>query len=104
MRTFISAVAFSLIALAGSTSGASAQTCYGTQVVPPTLDCGANSSKSADFSSPCTTIPAHVVTVVVACPVVASNPGNVSSGTTGGTGGSRGDNCACDHESESGHF
>ncbi|MCS4088646.1 hypothetical protein [Rhizobium sp. BK176] len=104
MRTLISAVAFSLIALAGSASIASAQTCYGTQLVPTTMDCSANASRSADFSSPCTTVPAHVITVVVACPVpvVASNNG--SSGAGGSNGGSRGDNCACDHGSESGHF
>jgi uncharacterized membrane protein YgcG len=112
MRTLIGAIAFSLIALAGSTSTASAQTCYGAQLVPATMNCSANSSRSADFSSPCTTIPAHVITVVVACPVpvVASNNGNSGAGGgnggggSGGNGGSRGDNCACDHGSESGHF
>jgi hypothetical protein len=58
------------IALAmGASAGAHAQeTCYEGRPVPAIWSCAGNDSNSADFTSDCRFIDAHVEQVVVACP------------------------------------
>lgn len=88
------------LVVASVASGAEAA-CYEYQLRPANMGCAADSRNSADFTSGCSYQGEVVVAVQVACPATTTSVRGFS-GTGGGSGGSYGNNCACDHSTSGG--
>ena len=78
MRAMAAAVA--LIAL--TSTGASAA-CYEQRLAPASVSCTRSSSNSADFGTNCTSVPASVYQVAVACPEPPKSMGGGSGHYSG---------------------